>query len=593
MGAVSFSLDKLLVKALKEVLPINTLVETGTFRGDTVAEMQPYFNKVVSIELSETLSNEAVKRFKNNKHVKIMHGNSIDALSDIYPEIQAEAVLYWLDAHWCVANDTAGESSQCPLIGELQAIGVLNTQSVVLIDDARLFLAPPLAPHEISQWPSFNQIVVQLMSMSKKHEFMVVNDVIAFFPIQAKDMMFKYAQTCGIDWLNASNSLKQNGIMMQQLKEKESFIHQQNKDIIERDKVITEKDKSISEKENLIKEQIRVLTNYHQLFFPFKPFLSVFRNVRKILKLIKKTAPPRLKKTMLPRLGNLNQYSPRPLNTDQISCKIRSLANTPKISIVTPSYQQGAFVERTILSVLNQQYPNLEYFVQDGGSTDTTIEVLKKYEEKLTKWTSKKDNGQSQAINLGFSCASGEIMAWLNSDDLLLPGALNIVVDYFNRHPEIDVIYGNRLLIDENDMNIGRWILPGHDGNVLEWVDYIPQETMFWRRSIWEKAGGKIDETFKFAMDWDLLVRFKEVNAKFAHLPCFLGAFRIHELQKTSSVINQVGLEEMNRIRMRLLGRIPSNKEIRRKATPYMLKHIAADILYRIKIRLGRSEYKV
>jgi glycosyltransferase involved in cell wall biosynthesis len=237
--------------------------------------------------------------------------------------------------------------------------------------------------------------------------------------------------------------------------------------------------------------------------------------------------------------------------------------------------------------VLSQEYPKLEYFVQDGGSKDNTTDILKCYEDKLFGWKSEKDNGQSQAINLGFANTKGDIMAWLNSDDLLLPGALAIVADYFNKHPEVNVVYGNRLLIDENDMEIGRWILPGHDGKVLTWVDYIPQETLFWRRTLWDKAGGNIDESFRFAMDWDLLVRFREVGAKFAHIPHFLGAFRIHEQQKTSAAINEIGHQEMDRIRERLHGSIPSRKEIRRHVTPFMLRHIAVDMLYRVKIKLG------
>ena len=135
-------------------------------------------------------------------------------------------------------------------------------------------------------------------------------------------------------------------------------------------------------------------------------------------------------------------------------------------------------------------------------------------------------------------------------------------------------------------MEIGRWILPGHDGEVLSWADYIPQETMFWRRSIWDKAGGHVDESFRFAMDWDLLVRFRESGAKFAHIPHFLGAFRIHEQQKTSAAISEIGYQEMNRIRERVLGRVPSRKEIRTKVTAFILKHVAADVAYRIKTRL-------
>lgn len=288
-----------------------------------------------------------------------------------------------------------------------------------------------------------------------------------------------------------------------------------------------------------------------------------------------------------PRLGNLNQYAPRPLSVSTAFRAGKALRNMPAISIVTPSFGQGGYIEKTLQSVLDQDYPNLEYFVQDGGSDDNTVAVLQRYENRLSGWASQRDSGQSHAINLGFARTSGEIMAWLNSDDLLLPGALACVADYFSRHPEVDVVYGNRLLIDENGMEIGRWLMPGHDGPVLTWVDYVPQETMFWRRRIWDKVGGRIDESFRFAMDWDLLVRFREAGARFAHIPRFLGAFRIHEQQKTSAAINDIGHREMDRIRERVLRRVPSRREIHKAVLPFLLKHVAVDMVYRIKIRLG------
>jgi predicted NodU family carbamoyl transferase/GT2 family glycosyltransferase len=287
-----------------------------------------------------------------------------------------------------------------------------------------------------------------------------------------------------------------------------------------------------------------------------------------------------------PRLGDLNQYQPRlptKIHNSQVSLKLDCY---PKVSIVTPSFEQGGYIERTLRSVLDQNYQNLEYFVQDGGSTDNTVSILNSYEAQLSGWVSETDEGQSQAINRGFSRTDGEIMAWLNSDDLLLPGAIASVVDFFNRNPEIDVVYGNRLLIDENDMEIGRWIMPGHDSNVLSWADYIPQETMFWRRCIWEKAGGEIDESFRFAMDWDLLIRFREAGARFAHIPRFIGAFRIHAHQKTSAAINETGYKEMDRIRARLHGRVPSHFEIRKAITPFLIRHVAVDMVYRVRTRL-------
>jgi predicted NodU family carbamoyl transferase/GT2 family glycosyltransferase len=357
----------------------------------------------------------------------------------------------------------------------------------------------------------------------------------------------------------------------EELVKKESAIQQKELDIRQMESVIQEKERCITELADAIK-------SYRLAFWPIRPFFPLLRVFAR--------AARGCTEILRPSLGNLNQYKPRPLSKSLIRVGVQQLTATPKLSIVTPSFQQGRYIERTIVSVMNQGYPNLEYFVQDGGSSDDTVAALKRYQGRLSGWISEKDRGQSQAINLGFVQTSGEIMGWLNSDDLLLPGALACVVDYFNRHPDVDVVYGNRLLIDESDMEIGRWIMPGHDSKVLSWVDYVPQETLFWRRSIWEKAGGQIDESFRFAMDWDLLVRFREAGAKFAHIPHFLGAFRIHEHQKTSAVINDIGHQEMNRIRERVLGRLPTNAEIRTAVSWFMLKHILIDLAYRIRIHL-------
>jgi carbamoyltransferase len=181
-------------------------------------------------------------------------------------------------------------------------------------------------------------------------------------------------------------------------------------------------------------------------------------------------------------------------------------------------------------------------------------------------------------------------MAWLNSDDLLLPGALASIADHFVSHPETDVVYGDRILIDEEGMEIGRWILPSHDDAVLSWVDLVPQETLFWRRSIWDKTGGSVDETFQFAIDWDLIIRFREAGARFVHLPRFIGAFRVHSSQKSTAMINDVGYREMDRIRKRILGYIPDPSEFSRAIRPYIWRHVKADLQSRLKQRFITSE---
>jgi glycosyltransferase involved in cell wall biosynthesis len=293
-----------------------------------------------------------------------------------------------------------------------------------------------------------------------------------------------------------------------------------------------------------------------------------------------------VKELIRPRVGCLNQYSPRELDLNAFE-RNHNISSCLNISVVTPSFNQGRFIESTILSVIKQSYPNIEYIIMDGASSDNTVNILEKYQNSLKEWVSEPDSGQSNAINKGMLRTTGEIMCWLNSDDLLLPGALHTVVSYFDRHPDVDIVYGNRLMIDENGMEIGRWVLPGHDNDILSWADYIPQETLFWRRRVWDKVGAKIDESYSFAMDWDLLVRFRDVGAKFAHIPQFLGAFRIHEHQKTSVAINEIGNLEMTRIRERTLGKVPSRREIHKALLPYLAKHVAVDLIYRVKKRLG------
>jgi glycosyltransferase involved in cell wall biosynthesis len=285
-----------------------------------------------------------------------------------------------------------------------------------------------------------------------------------------------------------------------------------------------------------------------------------------------------------PRLGVLHQYAPRPMKIPTRYTKSRLLESPPLISIVSPSFNQGDFIERTIKSVLEQNYPELEYIIQDGESSDATREILERYRPSLTYCDISKDKGQTNAINLGFSHATGEIMAYLNTDDILLPGALHYVARFFFNHPNVDVVYGHRVVIDEHDEEIGRWLLPPHDNNVLLWADYIPQETLFWRRRVWEKVGGAVDESFRFAMDWDLLLRFREAGAKFVRLSRFLGAFRVHPHQKTSAQMEQVGNLEMDRLRKRSHGRPVSPNEVHRNLRRYLFRHVVYNKLWRLGV---------
>jgi len=185
----------------------------------------------------------------------------------------------------------------------------------------------------------------------------------------------------------------------------------------------------------------------------------------------------------------------------------RPHADTPSIRIVTPTYNCGHFlVAATIDSVLTQNYPSLRYHVQDGGSTDDSCEVLRSYGERLT-WRSEPDDAQAQAINRAFAAIGDcDIMAYLNSDDMLLGGTLAYVANAFRARPDVDLVYGHRIFVDLEGAEVGRAVLPPHDVAALYWADYVPQETLFWRRRVWE-ALGPFDESFHYALDWDFILR--------------------------------------------------------------------------------------
>lgn len=216
------------------------------------------------------------------------------------------------------------------------------------------------------------------------------------------------------------------------------------------------------------------------------------------------------------------------------------------ISIVTPSLNQGRFLEWTLRSVLMQNYHELEYVVMDGGSTDQTQEILAKYASRLAYFESAPDRGQADAIARGFTHTTGEIMAYLNSDDMLAPGALAFVAKFFEAHPNVDAIYSHRVFIDENNMVQKYWILPPHWNWLMKRWDYIPQETCFWRRRIYDAVGG-IDPSFHLALDYDLFSRFME-RGKMVRVNRFLGAFRMHAQSKTAA-LNVNPHPEVERVR--------------------------------------------
>jgi hypothetical protein len=301
---------------------------------------------------------------------------------------------------------------------------------------------------------------------------------------------------------------------------------------------------------------------------------------------------PRLRSWTKPRIGVLRHYEPRPLTVPRRYLDVKPPESPPTISVVTPSYQQGRFLDRTLYSVVSQKYPALEYVVQDGASTDGTLAVLGRFGPLLTSWSSEPDSGQADAINRGFAQTSGEVMAWLNSDDLFLPGALAYVARYFTEHPDVDVVYGHRVMIDQTDGQVGAWVLPAHSDLALTLADYIPQETLFWRRRIWDKAGGFVDPRFSYALDWDLLLRFRDAGAKMVRLPRFLGAFRIHTEQKTT-MLDGVGVSETDLLRLRVHGRPMPIEEVLVRLRPYFSRHILAHTRQRTADRLPHARVPV
>jgi glycosyltransferase involved in cell wall biosynthesis len=202
----------------------------------------------------------------------------------------------------------------------------------------------------------------------------------------------------------------------------------------------------------------------------------------------------------------------------------------PRISVVTPSYNQSAFLERTIRSVLDQQYPNLEYLVLDGGSTDGSVEILERYGSRLSFWSSGKDDGQASAVNAGWRRASGDVLGWVNSDDYYLPGTLAFVGEYFRAHPDVTMLYGAAQLVDERGHVAGRMGGPFDMARALKGDYMIPQPTAFIRRRAIDQVG-LLDESLYYSLDLDLFLRLAQV-ARPTYVDRLLAGCTVHAAAK-------------------------------------------------------------
>ncbi len=240
----------------------------------------------------------------------------------------------------------------------------------------------------------------------------------------------------------------------------------------------------------------------------------------------------------------------------------------PLVSIITPSFNQALYLEETICSVLSQDYPNIEYLIIDGGSTDGSLEIIKRYSNRLSGWVSEPDKGQTDALNKGFERAQGEIFAWLNSDDTYLPGAISQAVNYLMNHPDAGMVYGNAHLIDEKGDKIGEF--PARQTNyklLRKGHVHIPQQSSFFRASLWNWLG-PLDPSFYFAMDYDLWVRIAR-ESELHYIPAIWANFRLHSGGK-SIIADDRCWPEMLRVHFRDGGSWFSPLVFKAKIRPFI-----------------------
>ena len=225
-----------------------------------------------------------------------------------------------------------------------------------------------------------------------------------------------------------------------------------------------------------------------------------------------------------------------------------------KVSIITPSFNQGKFIERTLQSVASQAGADIEHVVFDGGSTDNTIKVLKSFNSSI-RWVSERDKGQAHAVNKGIRATGGEIIGWLNSDDIYYPNAVNCVVEFFKKHPEADIVYGMADHIDLNDKPFEPYPTESWDFERLKEVCFICQPALFFRRSIIEKHG-LLDDSLRYCMDYEYWLRLGKAGVKFSYIKEKLAGSRLYFENKTLGARAKVH-REINNMLNKKFGKVP------------------------------------
>jgi glycosyltransferase involved in cell wall biosynthesis len=260
----------------------------------------------------------------------------------------------------------------------------------------------------------------------------------------------------------------------------------------------------------------------------------------------------------------------------------------PLVTVVTPSFNQARFLGATIESVLTQDYPRIEYFVLDGGSTDGSVDIIRRYEDKLAGWLSEPDKGQTEAVNRGFGMAHGEILAWLNSDDVYRPGAVMEAVAFLQAHPEVGMVHGGAYYVDDAGNPVARFpSRPTGHRELRRGAPRIAQQAAFFRSTVWRMVG-PLDPSFYYAMDYDLWVRISAVTP-LAYVPRIWAGFRMHGESKSMTVARRCW-PEMMRVHFRDGGGIFSvlyaKYLVRRVVEPVMpLRMVLRRTLFRLDRR--------